>query len=147
MNTSTRNHAVALLSKRLWIYTITRDTTRVASLIWRLSIQAMPNLALLAPEPPASTPELGQRTTRSVELLPRSHNSAEHCCVGAVERWRKCQPWEWPIAANFDAGQAGALQDPVVTAPAEPAFVIRRSELTASLLQAQCRLALQCPIA
>src|SRR5437879_1322941 len=27
MNTSTRNHAVALLSKRLWIYTTTCDTT------------------------------------------------------------------------------------------------------------------------
>src|SRR5258708_4011186 len=28
MNTSTRNHAVALLSKRLWIYTTSCDTTR-----------------------------------------------------------------------------------------------------------------------
>src|SRR6266849_5847164 len=28
MNTSTRNHAVALLSMRLWIYTTTRDTTQ-----------------------------------------------------------------------------------------------------------------------
>src|SRR6266851_4605297 len=27
MNTSTRNHAVALLSKRLWIYTTSCDTT------------------------------------------------------------------------------------------------------------------------